>query len=63
MNDTFYKVILEAMITDTEASLRMLGELDGNESAYTEYVVPVKSSLRRAVKDAKLAMKGFEDES
>ena len=58
-SDPFYKVILEAMITDTQASLRMLEPYMENDEICAN-VVAVKSSLRRAITDAKQAMKGFE---
>jgi hypothetical protein len=55
--DPFYKVILEAMIKDTEVSLRMFEPFD----QCFEDIAAIKSSLRRAITDAKEAIRGYEE--
>jgi hypothetical protein len=55
---SFYRIILESLLKDAEASLRMLE----NITMYPSEIVKVKSSLRRAIRDAKEAMRGYEDD-
>ena len=57
----FYRVLLTNLIKDVEAARRMLEE--STESVFSvSGVVSVKSTLRRALRDAKEGMRSYEDE-
>ena len=60
--ESYYYLLLTNLIADVEAGIRMLDDLEPDFGLELIGTVPIKSTLRRAISEAKEGIRSFENE-